>query len=66
MGGFDKDARVEIGGVSKVGMIQDIECFRSELQTHAFRKVELSPQGQVQLPVRKTPERIAGKVSVLA
>src|SRR5580658_8652286 len=41
---------IPIAGISEVGMIEDVERFRTKLQAQAFRHPELTMEREVDLP----------------
>src|ERR1700722_2820236 len=43
-----------IAGISEIGMIEDVKCFRAKLQTQALRYPELTMEREVDLPRAKT------------
>jgi hypothetical protein len=53
-----------IAGISEVGMIEDVERFRAELQAQALGQPEFPMEREVDLPRAETTQNVAAKVAV--
>jgi len=55
-------AELRIDG-SEIGVIEDVECFRSELELQILMNREFTPDGQVHLHGIEAPREVSGSIA---
>src|SRR5438876_840282 len=52
-----------LGAGYEIGVLEDIECFRAELQLQRFTDRKIPPDSHVHLPSPKTPRKVPRRIA---